>query len=91
LEWFRQQGHTITEPSAAGIAYASFLEELSEKEPPAFTTHFYNFYFGHSAGGVIIGKKVHPFFYEKITSFNVTYETSNIGIFFITMKHSEIW
>ncbi|PUZ60042.1 hypothetical protein GQ55_4G091600 [Panicum hallii var. hallii] len=58
LEWFRQQGHTITEPSAAGIAYASFLEELSEKEPPAFTTHFYNFYFGHSAGGVIIGKKI---------------------------------
>ncbi|CAL5039267.1 unnamed protein product [Urochloa decumbens] len=58
LEWFEQQGYTIPEPSAVAIAYASFLEELSEKEPQAFINHFYNLYFGHSAGGVLIGKKI---------------------------------
>uniref|UniRef100_A0A804R3V9 Ig-like domain-containing protein n=1 Tax=Zea mays TaxID=4577 RepID=A0A804R3V9_MAIZE len=58
LEWFRQQGHAVPEPSAPGIAYASFLVELSEKNPPAFVCHFYNVYFAHAAGGRIIGKKV---------------------------------
>lgn len=58
LEWFRQQGHTIPEPSAPGTAYASLLEELSEKDPQAFICHFYNVYFAHTAGGRMIGKKV---------------------------------
>ncbi|CAN6216397.1 unnamed protein product [Urochloa humidicola] len=58
LEWFKQQGYTIPEPSAVAVAYASFLEELSEKEPQAFINHFYNLYFGQSAGGVLIGKKI---------------------------------
>lgn len=58
LEWFRQQGHTIPEPSAPGTTYASYLEELSEKDPQAFICHFYNVYFAHTAGGRMIGKKV---------------------------------
>ncbi|VAI90026.1 unnamed protein product [Triticum turgidum subsp. durum] len=58
LEWFTEQGHTIPEPSAAGTAYASYLEELSEKDPQAFICHFYNVYFAHTAGGRMIGKKV---------------------------------
>ncbi|PUZ60041.1 hypothetical protein GQ55_4G091300 [Panicum hallii var. hallii] len=58
LEWFRQQGHTIPEPCAPGITYASFLEELSVKDPQAFVCHFYNVHFAHTAGGRIIGKKV---------------------------------
>lgn len=65
LEWFRQQGHTIPEPSAPGTTYASLLEELSDKDPQAFICHFYNVYFAHTAGGRMIGKKVscpHPLF-----------------------------
>lgn len=58
LEWFTEQGHTIPEPTAAGTAYASYLEELSEKDPQAFICHFYNVYFAHTAGGRMIGKKV---------------------------------
>ncbi|TVU08088.1 hypothetical protein EJB05_41473, partial [Eragrostis curvula] len=58
LEWFRQEGHTIPEPSPAGITFASYLEELSENAPPAFVCHFYNAYFGHAAGGRNIGKMV---------------------------------
>uniref|UniRef100_A0A0D9WRV5 heme oxygenase (biliverdin-producing) n=1 Tax=Leersia perrieri TaxID=77586 RepID=A0A0D9WRV5_9ORYZ len=58
LEWFKEQGHTIPEPSAPGTTYASYLEELAEKDPQAFICHFYNVYFAHTAGGRMIGKKV---------------------------------
>uniref|UniRef100_A0A0E0E3M4 heme oxygenase (biliverdin-producing) n=1 Tax=Oryza meridionalis TaxID=40149 RepID=A0A0E0E3M4_9ORYZ len=58
LEWFKEQGHTVPEPSAPGTTYASYLEELAEKDPQAFICHFYNVYFAHTAGGRMIGKKV---------------------------------
>ena len=58
LEWFKEQGHAIPEPSSPGITYARYLEELSVKDPQAFLCHFYNVYFAHSAGGRMIGKKV---------------------------------
>ncbi|CAL5048539.1 unnamed protein product [Urochloa decumbens] len=58
LEWFKEQGHAIPEPSDPGTTYASLLEELSEKDPQAFICHFYNVYFAHTAGGRMIGKKV---------------------------------
>ncbi|XP_059637973.1 heme oxygenase 1, chloroplastic [Cornus florida] len=58
LEWFKDQGHAIPEPSTPGLSYALYLEELSEKDPQAFLCHFYNIYFAHTAGGRMIGKKV---------------------------------
>ncbi|KAI9190946.1 hypothetical protein LWI28_001206 [Acer negundo] len=58
LEWFKEQGYAIPEPSSPGIYYAEYLKELSEKDPQAFICHFYNIYFAHSAGGRMIGKKV---------------------------------
>lgn len=58
LEFFKEQGHVIPEPSAPGLSYASYLEDLSEKDPQAFICHFYNVYFAHTAGGRMIGKKV---------------------------------
>ncbi|KAJ1259796.1 hypothetical protein BS78_10G183700 [Paspalum vaginatum] len=58
LGWFSLQGYAIPEPSAPGITYASYREELSEKDPQAFVCHFYNVHFAHTAGGRIIGKKV---------------------------------
>ncbi|KAK1264436.1 hypothetical protein QJS04_geneDACA016133 [Acorus gramineus] len=58
LEWFKEQGYDIPEPSAPGTTYARLLEELAENDPQAFICHFYNVYFAHSAGGRMIGKKV---------------------------------
>ncbi|KAL4297350.1 hypothetical protein GQ457_12G023770 [Hibiscus cannabinus] len=58
LQWFKEQGYTIPEPSSPGVTYAEYLKELSEKDPQAFICHFYNIYFAHSAGGRMIGKKV---------------------------------
>lgn len=61
LEWFKEQGYSIPEPSSPGLNYASYIEELSKKDPQAFICHFYNTYFAHSAGGRMIGKKVSKF------------------------------
>ncbi|EOY31066.1 Plant heme oxygenase family protein isoform 3 [Theobroma cacao] len=58
LQWFKEQGYAIPEPSSPGVTYAEYLKELSEKDPQAFICHFYNIYFAHSAGGRMIGKKV---------------------------------
>ncbi|KAI4335728.1 hypothetical protein L6164_014344 [Bauhinia variegata] len=58
LEWFKEQGYTIPEPSSPGLTYAQYLKELSEKDPQAFICHFYNVYFAHSAGGRMIGRKM---------------------------------
>nr|BAK03033.1 predicted protein [Hordeum vulgare subsp. vulgare] len=58
LKWLSETGHTIPEPSAADTRYASYLEKLSEKDQHAFFCHYYNMYFGQSAGGRMIGKKI---------------------------------
>ncbi|KAE8682895.1 Heme oxygenase 1 [Hibiscus syriacus] len=58
LQWFKEQGYAIPEPTSPGVTYAEYLKELSEKDPQAFICHFYNIYFAHSAGGRMIGKKV---------------------------------
>ena len=58
LEWFREQGMVIPEPSNPGVSYGKYLEELSEKSAPLFLCHFYNIYFSHIAGGQAIGKQV---------------------------------
>ncbi|OWM71747.1 hypothetical protein CDL15_Pgr005935 [Punica granatum] len=65
LEWFKEQGYTIPEPSEPGLTYARCLEELSEKDPQAFICHFYNVYFAHSAGGRMIGRKVAEMLLDK--------------------------
>ncbi|CAN1216826.1 Heme oxygenase 1, chloroplastic [Linum perenne] len=57
LEWFKEQGYTIPEPSSPGATYSEYLNELAEKDPQAFICHFYNIYFAHTAGGRMIGRK----------------------------------
>lgn len=66
LEWFKEQGYAIPEPSSPGVTYARYLEELSEKDPQAFICHFYNIYFAHTAGGRMIGRKVNKHFLENL-------------------------
>jgi hypothetical protein len=43
------------QPTQAAAEYAEFVKTLT---PAAFVTHYYNFYFAHTAGGRTIGKKV---------------------------------
>ncbi|XP_022899580.1 heme oxygenase 1, chloroplastic-like [Olea europaea var. sylvestris] len=58
LEWFKLQGHAIPQPSSLGVSYAQYMEELSRKDPQALICHFYTRYFGHAAGGRLMGTKV---------------------------------
>lgn len=58
MQWFKDQGYSIPEPSSPGATYSQYLQELSENDPQAFICHFYNVYFAHTAGGRMIGKKV---------------------------------
>ncbi|XP_047086938.1 probable inactive heme oxygenase 2, chloroplastic [Lolium rigidum] len=58
LEWFREQGFEIPEPSTHGSTYASYLSELAGSNAPAFLSHYYNIYFSHTTGGLAIGKKI---------------------------------
>lgn len=53
-------GLTATPPSenSPGTIYANKLRSLAVESPPAFICHYYNFYFAHTAGGRMIGKKV---------------------------------
>ncbi|KAG0456482.1 hypothetical protein HPP92_024270 [Vanilla planifolia] len=58
LEWFKEQGQAIPEPSTSALTYSQFLKELSRKDPHAFICHFYNIYVAHTSSGCMIGKKV---------------------------------
>ncbi|KAM0879373.1 hypothetical protein ACQ4PT_034286 [Festuca glaucescens] len=58
LEWFREQGIEIPEPSTHGSTYAAYLSELARSNAPAFLSHYYNIYFSHTTGGLAIGQKI---------------------------------
>ncbi|KAI3919736.1 hypothetical protein MKX01_000177 [Papaver californicum] len=66
LEWFKERGHAIPEPSNSGVSYSQYLEDLSVKDPQAFLCHFYNVYFAHTAGGRMIGRKVAEMILDKV-------------------------
>ena len=51
--------YELPEPKAHCKTYSLYLKDIAENDPPAFICHFYNIYFGHSAGGGrMIGSKV---------------------------------
>lgn len=58
LEWFEEQGHAIPEPLLPGLDYSHYIEELSKNDPQAFICHLYVIYFGQTAGGRMVGRKV---------------------------------
>ncbi|XP_051148957.1 heme oxygenase 1, chloroplastic-like [Andrographis paniculata] len=59
LEWLKQQGHEIPKPTFCGVGFAEYLEDISERDLPAFICHYYNIYFGQTAGGrMVISKKI---------------------------------
>ncbi|KAL1353823.1 hypothetical protein HN51_042407 [Arachis hypogaea] len=64
LEGFEQQGLAIPNPRSPGLTYAKYLEELAERSPPLFLSHFYNIYFSHIAGGQVIAKQVSQKIFE---------------------------
>ncbi|GAU15392.1 hypothetical protein TSUD_04620 [Trifolium subterraneum] len=47
IEWLKEEGVEIPNPSSPGITYAKYLEELANNSPPLFLSHFYNIHFSH--------------------------------------------
>ncbi|XP_058725178.1 probable inactive heme oxygenase 2, chloroplastic [Vicia villosa] len=58
LEWLKEDGAEIPNPSSPGITYAKYLEELAERSTPLFLSHFYNIHFSHISAGQVITKQV---------------------------------
>lgn len=53
---------TVREP---GLWYANLLDKT--ESIPEFMCHYYNFYFAHTAGGIMIGKQMSTLLLEKKT------------------------
>lgn len=58
LEWLKEEGVEIPNPSSPGVTYAKYLEELAETSAPLFLSHFYNIHFSHIAAGQVITNQV---------------------------------
>ena len=59
IAWFEEQGVAAPAVAPQGATYATMLREMvASGELEAFVCHFYNFYFAHTAGGRMIGKRM---------------------------------
>mmetsp|Transcript_2665 Transcript_2665/g.5507 ORF Transcript_2665/g.5507 Transcript_2665/m.5507 type:complete len:310 (+) Transcript_2665:108-1037(+) len=59
-EFAPSKGVQLTRPEVAspGKEYAETLQQAAKESIPRFVNHFYNFYFAHTAGGRMIGKRM---------------------------------
>ena len=57
IAWFAAEGEPTPAVGKPGADYVEVLRGI-ETGSPAFVCHFYNQYFAHTAGGLMIGKKM---------------------------------
>jgi heme oxygenase (biliverdin-producing, ferredoxin) len=60
LVWITEEfrpGTPLPEVGEPGASYVSFLEGIKD-DVPRFMCHYYNHYFAHTAGGMMIGRKM---------------------------------
>ncbi|KAG5185645.1 heme oxygenase-like protein [Tribonema minus] len=60
IAWMLETYPELATPPVSdnAAAYCAFLKDIAAKSVPGFVCHFYNHYFAHTAGGIMIGKKV---------------------------------
>lgn len=60
IKWMYENDNTLEVAKCGpnGIYYSSFLTALAIESIPKFICHYYNFYFAHTAGGRMIGKRL---------------------------------
>jgi hypothetical protein len=67
---YMQQQHKLPPPEikedGPGMTYAKHLKQLAASDPQSFICHYYNYYFAHTAGGRMIGKKVRQLFHSWV-------------------------
>lgn len=69
---FLSQEYNVPRPEVGsiGLEYAQELRSIAARGPsaiPEFMCHYYNYYFAHTAGGRMIGKKMASLLLEKKT------------------------
>eukprot|EP00550_Attheya_septentrionalis_P007755 CAMPEP_0198282006 /NCGR_PEP_ID=MMETSP1449-20131203/1886_1 /TAXON_ID=420275 /ORGANISM="Attheya septentrionalis, Strain CCMP2084" /LENGTH=277 /DNA_ID=CAMNT_0043978073 /DNA_START=183 /DNA_END=1016 /DNA_ORIENTATION=- len=65
---FLTQEYKLTRPAVGqrGLDYAEQIRDMGSRIPE-FMCHYYNFYFAHTAGGRMIGKKMSSLLLNKLT------------------------
>lgn len=60
IAWILDYDRSIVLPECGpyGRDYANFLRKISNESIPKFVCHYYNQYFAHTAGGLMIGKRM---------------------------------
>jgi len=59
IAWFAEEGLPTPSPAKQGLSYEAFLRDMvADERWEQFVCHFYNFYFAHTAGGRMIGKRM---------------------------------
>ena len=59
IAWFAAEGVAAPPVAPQGASYAAMIQEMADAgELEAFVCHYYNFYFAHTAGGRMIGKRM---------------------------------
>lgn len=91
VAWFAEQG--VDEPSVApqGATYVTLLREMvAAGELEAFVCHFYNFYFAHTAGGRMIGKRMAEMLLEGRTLHFYQWEKGDVDKELLPALRSQI-
>jgi len=66
IQWMMEEyGLQRPEVGLPGLNYASEVKRIVSESIPAFMDHYYNFYFAHTAGGRMIGKKISSLLLNK--------------------------
>lgn len=63
LAYLASLGNPTPPPTAAATKYVDYLKGLEDK-PEAVICHWYNYYFAHTAGGRMIGRKMQDQLFE---------------------------
>jgi len=59
IAWFAEEGVETPTVKSQGLNYVAELKQMvADGELERFVCHFYNFYFAHTAGGRMIGKRM---------------------------------
>jgi len=59
IAWFAEEGIETPPVATPGLSYVEMLEKMAEEgKAEPFVCHFYNHYFAHTAGGLMIGKRM---------------------------------
>lgn len=61
IDWLLSRNASLLptpQPADYALAYSAYLQGLASSSLPKFICHYYNFYFAHTAGGRMIGKRL---------------------------------